>query len=308
VYSLKKCRFCEKPAIVRLEYANLRLCEEHFKQYYVNRIKRILEKHRIRGKLLVAVSGGKDSMSLLHALSQLNDIDMEITAFHIDLGIFDYSKKSREVVREFAKQIGVVLIIYDLKREIGFTVPELAQAGRRPPCAVCGIVKRWVLNKVAYENGFDFIATGHNIDDVSTIFLKALLTQDIYTIIRAQSEFSPSKMDIKLVGRIRPQYYLSEMENRLYVELNGIPVVEEQCPLSMGATIHKYRTVWDTLLKINPVSQINLVRSILKLRKGIPIEEQRLLPCKKCGYPTESKTGICAFCRLIEKAKKTLGK
>lgn len=304
---MRKCRFCERPAIVRLRYANLSLCDEHFKKYYMGRIKKILDKHRIRGEILVAVSGGKDSMALLHALNEISKVEdsIGITAFHINLGIYDYSQKSEDVVKKFAKEIGVVLITYDLKKEIGHTIPEIARTSRRPPCAVCGIIKRWVFNKVAYENGFDYVATGHNIDDVSTIFLKALLTQDIYTIIRAQSEFSPSKIDVKLVGRIRPQFYLSEMENRLYVELNNIPVIEEACPLSIGATTHKYRSIWDSILRMNPASQINLVRSILKLRSQMIIDEPQLVQCKKCGYPTKSKAGICAFCRLMERVHRT---
>ena len=273
----------------------------------MGRIKKILDKHRIRGEILVAVSGGKDSMALLHALNEISKVEdsIGITAFHINLGIYDYSQKSEDVVKKFAKEIGVVLITYDLKKEIGHTIPEIARTSRRPPCAVCGIIKRWVFNKVAYENGFDYVATGHNIDDVSTIFLKALLTQDIYTIIRAQSEFSPSKIDVKLVGRIRPQFYLSEMENRLYVELNNIPVIEEACPLSIGATTHKYRSIWDSILRMNPASQINLVRSILKLRSQMIIDEPQLVQCKKCGYPTKSKAGICAFCRLMERVHRT---
>ena len=304
---MRKCRFCERPAIVRLRYANLPLCDEHFKKYYMGRIKKILDKHRIRGEILVAVSGGKDSMALLHALNEISKVEdsIGITAFHINLGIYDYSQKSEDVVKKFAKEIGVVLITYYLKKEIGHTIPEIARTSRRPPCAVCGIIKRWVFNKVAYENGFDYVATGHNIDDVSTILLKALLTQDIYTIIRAQSEFSPPKIDMKLVGRIRPQFYLSEMENRLYVELNNIPVVEEACPLSIGATTHKYRSIWDSILRMNPASQINLVRSILKLRSQMIVDEPQLVQCKKCGYPTESKAGICAFCRLMERVHRT---
>ena len=303
---MKKCRFCDSSAIVRLPYANLSLCGEHFKGYYIGRIRRVLDKHKIHGEVLVAISGGKDSMALLHALNEISKVDdrANFTAFHINLGIFDYSRKSEEIVREFSKKLGVVLIVYDLKKEIGYTIPELIRVSKRPPCAVCGIVKRWVLNKVAYECGFDYLATGHNIDDISTILLKALLSQDMYTILRMQSEFSPPRNDIKLVGKIRPQFYLSEMENRLYAELNKIPVIGEDCPLSKGATLHKYRSLWDHILKTNPVSQINFVRSILKLREQMAAFKQPTHLCKKCEFPTESETELCAFCRLIDSAGK----
>ena len=300
----RRCRYCSKPAIVRLRYANLNLCDEHFKQYYENKIRKFLEKYKIHGEILVAVSGGKDSMSLLYALKRLSlTMDVRPYAFHINLGIGEYSRESEKIVREFSRNIEVTLIIYDLKEELGFTIPEIVAKIRRPPCAICGIIKRWVINKVAYESGFEYVATGHNIDDASTYFLKALMTQDIYSILRGQHEFLEPKIDIKLVGRIRPQFYLSERENMLYAQLNNIPIVEISCPYSVRAPIQKYKTAWETLLDINPISQINLTRTLLRLRKMMNLEEPELKACKICGYPTESKDSICAFCKLIKRYK-----
>jgi len=298
----RRCKYCGKPAIIHLRYANLSLCEEHFKQYYENRIRKILEKHKVRGDILVAVSGGKDSMSLLYALKRLSlMMDINPYAFHINLGIGEYSEMSESIVRSFSRDIRITLILYNIKEELGFTIPEIVMSTKRPPCAVCGIIKRWIINKVAYESGFEYVATGHNIDDASTYFLKALMTQDIYSILRGQHEFLQPKMEVRLVGRIRPQFYLSERENMLYAQLNNIPVVERPCPYSASAPIHRYKAAWDTLLDINPISQINLTRTLLRLGRMINIKEPELRACKICGYPTESRDSICAFCRLLRK-------
>jgi len=309
VLQLKKkyCKFCGKDAIVYIGYANLGLCREHFIRFYENRIRKMLEKHRISGSLMVCVSGGKDSMSLLTAIKRISeDTDLDVYAFHINLGIPNYSDECESIVKGYAKQLLVPTIVSNLKKDIGFSLPEIISVSRKPPCAACGIVRRWIINKTAYELGFDFVATGHNIDDASTFFLKALMTQDYYSILRGQWEFLEPKKNYRLVGRIRPQFYLSERENMLYAQLNNIPIVDKPCPYSLRATIHKYKKAWSTLLEINPVSQINLTKTLMKLRKMMTIEEPMLYQCKNCGYPTENPNGICSFCRLISRVNKTL--
>ena len=300
----RKCRYCGKPAVVWLGYANLGLCAEHYVSYYENKIRRMLEKHRIRGMLMVAVSGGKDSMALLGTIGRISEsLDIDVFAFHINLGIGEYSEVSEETVKRFCKDVRVPLIIYDCRKDLGFSIPDIVKRVQRPACSVCGIVKRWVINKVAYENGFDFVATGHNIDDASTYILKALMTNDIYSLVRGQEEFSESKPELRLVGRIRPQFYLSERENMLYVQLTNIPIVEDQCPYSRRATIHKYKRAWDVLLKINPIAQINIVRVMKKIRSMMAFPEPKLVQCSVCGFPTESEGGVCTFCRLMEMMK-----
>ena len=302
---MNRCKYCGERAIIRLRYANLSLCGEHFKQYYEGRIEKILSKHRVRGRILVAVSGGKDSMSLLHALNRLSErLGLEIYAFHIDLGIPGYSSTCRNTVRAFAAEIRVPLIVYDMVEELDLSMPEIIRYSQRPPCAVCGVVRRWIMNKVAYESGFDYIATGHNLDDSSTYYLKALLTQDIYSILRGQTEILDPIPEMKLVGRIRPQFYLTERENRLYASLCNIPVVSQSCPYSRRAKIHKYRRAWSALLRVNPIAQINLTRTMLRLRKMISAERPELKLCMKCGFPTESPDAICSFCKLIERARR----
>jgi len=303
VTKTRKCKYCDQNAIIRLAYANLNLCKKHFIEFYEKRIKKMIEKYKIKGEVMVAVSGGKDSMALLHALNKIsNEAGIDVIAYHIDLGIGKYSEESKKIVLEFAKRIGVLLIVSDIKNDLGFTIPEIIKYSNKPPCAVCGIVKRWLINRVAYDLGIKYVATGHNIDDVSTMYLKALLTQDIYSLSRGQYEHMDPMPEIKMVGRIRPQFYLSERENRLYTILNDIPVVDIECPLGKRAVIHKYKVAWDTLLRINPVGQINLTKTMIKITKNLRETERELRQCSRCGFPTESDR-LCAFCRLVSRFK-----
>ncbi|MHA1609168.1 MAG: ATP-binding protein [Candidatus Njordarchaeales archaeon] len=299
----KSCVVCKRKGIVYIPYARASFCREHFIEFYNRKILRTLRNSGFKsGKILVGVSGGKDSVSLLYALSVIRkEMNLEIEALHINLGIGRYSLESYNAVKKLEKILPDIRFHYFDLRELGFTIPEVVKAIKRPACSVCGAVKRWILNKFAYEKGFEFIATGHNIDDISTFYLKALLTQRIEDIMRGPEPLTPGFPDLKLVGRIRPQFYLSEMENTLYATLQNLPFVDFPCPLARGATLFKYKNLWKEILSTNPVAQINFVKSIIAIKKRIPKETQKLKSCEICGYPTTAADGVCFVCRLRKK-------
>ncbi len=301
----RKCVVCGKRASIVIERARVGFCEEHFIEYYERIIKRTLKRNGFSGgRVLVAVSGGKDSMALLYALNKLkDDLGIEIMALHIDLGIDNYSIESRRAVEKLLKELDIKYIIVSVKDYLGVSIPEAVKFVRKPPCSVCGLVKRWIMNKVAYENNYDYIATGHNLDDVSTYFLKAMFTYRYEDIVRGNEVISPPKPELKMVGRLRPQIFLTEKENLFYCEVNGVPYVDLECPLSRGALLKKYKTLWETALKLNPMSQYNFTRSILSIKKKIQQEEIEIKPCKICGFPTTASDGVCSFCKLREKIK-----
>jgi len=296
----RKCIVCGKDSVVFIPYARAAFCREHFISFYERRILKTLKKAKFDGgRVLVGVSGGKDSMALIYALNRLSgELNIDIFTVHIDLGIYDYSKVSKEIVENEMSRIGVKYEIVNVRDYLGVTIPEAVKKVRRPACSVCGIVKRWILNKIAYDNSYEYIATGHNIDDVSTYFLKALFTQRVEDLMRGHDIITPPNLEYRMIGRIRPQVYLSERENQLYCIFNDVPFVEDVCPLARGALLHKYKRLWEDILQLNPIAQINLTKTIMKLREKIPQEKVDLQRCKICGFATTSKDGICAFCKL----------
>jgi len=300
INKLKRCRVCGSTAVVFIPYANAAFCKSHFIAFYERKIKKTLDDYGFKGgKVLVGVSGGKDSMALIYALKRLqNDLNIDLYAVHIDLGIHEYSEKSKKIVSSFLSDLGIEFEIVNVRRFINASIPKVVQTSRRPACAICGLIKRYILNSIAYENDYDYIATGHNLDDVSTYLLKAFLTHRSEDILRAPTPVSPPKKEYKLVGRLRPQLFLSERDNQLYCELNHIPYIDDPCPLSSGASLFKYKLLWTKILETNPVSQINFVKTVFETREKIDESVQKLDFCKYCGYPTTSDDKICAVCRI----------
>ncbi|MCE4620672.1 MAG: tRNA 2-thiocytidine biosynthesis TtcA family protein [Desulfurococcales archaeon] len=167
---MARCSICGAPAIAYVSYQKRYYCPEHFAEFVEGKVERTIEKYKMLGggdRVVAAVSGGKDSATLLSTLSRLREkMGFELYAFHIDLGIGDYSVESRKAAVELARRLGVPLVVFSLREELGYGVPEAAMRLRRPACSVCGIFKRYLYNAVGVELGAK-IATGHNADDLA---------------------------------------------------------------------------------------------------------------------------------------------
>jgi len=300
IFMLRKCIICGKEAEFYIPYARAGFCREHFISFYEKRIVKTLKKVKFKGgKVLVAISGGKDSVALLAALKRREDeLNINVDGLYLNLGISIYSEMSEKIVREVSKILDVDTAIIHIKRKIGFTVPEAVRKIRRPACAICSIIKRWLINKYAYEKGYDYIATGHNMDDASTYYIKSLLTNSIEEFLRGADVITPGKKEHKLIARIRPQIFLREADNLYYVISLGLPFVDMQCPLAKGAVSLKYKRVWEEINKLNPIGQLNFLKASIKLKDMVHKEEVELKACKICGYPTTSPDGICSFCKI----------
>jgi len=135
-----KCKVCGEKAVIKLRQHNLALCEEHFIERFRREVERTLKKYEMfdRGQpVLVAVSGGKDSLSLLHVLKSL---DYKVTGLFIDLGIEGMSEKARAKVEELAARLDVELVVVSLKDKYGESLPEIAK--RRPQHRICSLWNR----------------------------------------------------------------------------------------------------------------------------------------------------------------------
>ncbi len=290
-----RCRVCKEKAVVRTVSGPL--CEEHFKEYYERKVRETIEKYKMfskEDKILVAVSGGKDSSALAFVLQKLG---YDFEGLYIDLEIEGYSEHCLKSVKKLFKFIGKPLNIVKLS-EFGVKIEKV---GPRPVCSVCGIVKRYLMNKFAYENGFKVVATGHNLNDEAAFFLNNLFGNKIELLLKQ----SPvSKESEKLVRKARPLYFLTEKENLIYCLLNNIPACNIECPNARGNTQIAWKKMIYDLERKRPFFSYHFVRSMLKLIKRIQKEEKITGFCKICGYPTESRDGICSFCKIREYFKR----
>lgn len=297
-----RCRRCGKKGEIRLPRHNAIFCKDCFLVYYTNQVRRNIEKENMFGledRILVAVSGGKDSMALWHILLQLG---YNVTGIHFNVGIGEYSAKSQEVIESFAQKYNAPVIIRNIPQELHLDVEKLSRRLRRSTCSICGAIKRYLINKITQDEGFDVVATGHNLDDEAATLLGNILGwQEGY--LAKQSPVLPSSHP-KLAKKVKPLYTLTEEENLRYVIYNDIEFVPDRCPLSKGASSIRYKEMLNRLEELSPgLKQHFLVGFYKKGRKyfeeaSAPVE---LKECKICGQVTTAE--VCSFCRLMEIAK-----
>jgi uncharacterized protein (TIGR00269 family) len=292
--NVSKCKRCRAPAVIEVRRHNAAFCQPCFEHHFTELVKRAIKSHDMlrRGdRVLVAVSGGKDSLALWDVLLHL---EYRATGLYLGLGIGEYSGRSGEVTRRFAQERGAELIEVDLAGEYGFDIPTAGRKGSRSTCAVCGLSKRYVFNRVALERGFDVVATGHNLDDEAATLLGNTLRWDTEYIAR-QSPLLPAKDG--MVRKVKPLYRLSELETAAFSFLRGIDYIVEECPLVAGNTQLRYKDAMNAIESRSPGTKAQFFMGYLDKAAHLFRAEDvaTLSPCEECAQPTTGR--FCAFCR-----------
>jgi uncharacterized protein (TIGR00269 family) len=289
-----KCRRCGEPAVIEVRRHNAAYCKACFFHVFPEQVKRAIKQYdmlRPADRILVAVSGGKDSLALWDVLL---DLGYDATGLYLGLGIGEYSTSSADVTKAFAAERGVDLVVIDLERDYGFDIATAGRKGSRSTCAVCGLSKRYVFNRAALEGGFDVIATGHNLDDEAATLLGNTLRWQTEYIAR-QSPALPAKDG--MVKKVKPLHRLSELETAAYAFLRGIDYVVEECPLVGGNTQLRYKDAMNAIEVNSPGTKAQFFLGYLD--RGMPLfkteDKAELTKCEACGQPTTGR--FCAFCR-----------
>jgi len=297
-----KCSVCGARAQVEVRRRNQAFCAEHYREWFVGEVRRNIRRHRMirdGDRLLVAVSGGKDSLVLWDTLERLG---YAATGFHIQLGIGDYSRRALQTTRAFAAKRGLELLVVDVRESFGLSVPQLAHATGRAACSGCGLVKRYLMNRVAEEEGFSVVATGHNLDDEAATLLGNVTHWQTDALVR-QGPMLEARAG--LARRVKPLYSLAEREVAAYAFLAGIAYQHEECPHAVGAKSLLYKDVLGRLETRMPgTKQVFLEQYLKKIqpvfKEGLPGAEVELRRCERCGSVTTSR--VCAHCKLWERA------
>ncbi len=291
-----RCAICKKKAEVYLPHHNLALCREDFKKYFLKRVKKAIDDFKMfeKGdKILLAVSGGKDSLSLWHALLKLG---YDVTGLFIALGIGEFSERARKIVKEFSDKNKTNLITVKLENEFGGnTLPQIVEKTRGIPCKVCGKIKRYYFDRIAVKENFDVIATGHNLDDESAFLLGNILNWNIEYLAK-QLPALPEEDGFK--KKVKPLIYLTEREIAIYAFFNEINYNELSCPFSKKAKSHFYKESLHQMELSYKGLRIKFFKGFLRNQKifGKAEKKYSLSPCKICGYPTSSE--ICGVCKI----------
>ena len=307
-----KCSKCGGKAVINMRQHKLALCGEDYLEWLPGQVQRSIEKYnmfRREDRVLVAVSGGKDSLSLWDILWRLG---YAADGMYIGLGIdggVGYSDESQRLTEAFATGRGLRLQVVSVPRTYGETIPEMAQRthrGRGKPCAVCGLTKRHIMNRVAREGGYSVLVTGHNLDDeAATLFGNTLNWQAGY-LTRQGPVLEADQPG--LARKAKPLCRIYEREMAAYAVLSGIEYIYEECPYAEGSKSIYYKELLNRLEADRPGAKLSFYLSFLEAKKrGVfaaqadPQTEQ-LHICLCCGQQTTAQ-GECAFCRLVLKVE-----
>jgi uncharacterized protein (TIGR00269 family) len=297
--NLKKirCKICQglREGVILRSY-NLKLCKDCFLNFFEKRVQETIEKFRMftkKERIGVAISGGKDSVALTKALKNLK---YDLFLFHINCQIEkdNYSKECQEIVEDFAKRENLRLKILNFKDEIKISVKLAAKISKKEICGVCGMIKRYLLNREAKE--CNVIVTGHTLDDEAASLLSSLIFWKEYLY----RQWPTLREEGTLKRRVKPLTLISEKETRLYCEILNLPYQKRPCPLR-GGTYVFFKKFIHQLEEEMPSSVLNFYKGFLKRKRKMGFSEKHktLSACERCGYLTVAK--ICNFCRLKEK-------
>lgn len=307
-----KCKVCREHAVVDIRRHNAAFCRDHFIDHVRSQIARTIKEFRMFGpddRLLIAVSGGKDSLALWDILL---DLGYDTTGFYLDLGIGGYSTRSKEAAIAFADRTGAKLILRSLATEHGYTVPELARLTGRVPCSGCGLNKRYEFNRAAIEEGFEVLVTGHNLDDeVATLFGNVLhwnadMLGRQMPVLQERILGSDDSAHVALVKKVKPLVRLAERETAAYAVVKGIDYVVEECPMVEGNTQHRYKEAVTLLEENSPGTKQQfyfgfLKRAQNKFSSGNADDAAEVVACAQCGAPTvrwdDGSDPVCSFCK-----------
>ena len=296
-----KCRVCRGPAVIDIRRHNAGFCADHFLHHCREQVRRAVKEHsmlREGDRVLVAVSGGKDSLGLWDLLV---DLGYDADGLYLGLGIGEYSDHSGAAARAFADARGAKLHEIDLAADYGYDIPGAAAATHRAPCGACGLSKRHLFNAVAIERGYDVVATGHNLDDEAAVLLGNVMRWETGYLGR-QHPVLPAAPGF--VRKVKPLIRLGEREMAAYCVLRGIDYIVEECPMAEGNRHLGYKEVLNVLEDRSPGTKAAFVLGFLdrghdRFVGDADAERTELGECRVCGSPTTGD--VCAFCRLRER-------
>jgi len=300
------------PPVYRLENGK-ELTKLEFIKYFENKVFKTIRKFKLfnlEDKIVVAVSGGKDSITVLyltHKYLSRKKLEKNITALVIDEGIKDYREHTIKSLKEFCKNLKVKLVIKSYKNLFGksldTSVKILKDKNKNiSACNLCGTFRRTALNSGARELKATKVVTGHNVDDEAQNILLNVFKNNLKIFARLGPDNGLIR-DNMFIPRVKPLYLCTEKEVRLYTILKGFDVKYDECPYSKGTFRDNISSMLNKLEdehKGIKHSILNFYLDLKDLNKDIFVTKfgDKITYCSKCKEPSQRK--ICNTCILKE--------
>jgi len=307
---MAKCTSCERgDATFMRPYSGEKLCERCFRKSIERKVQATISKYEMLepdDRLAVAVSGGKDSVSLLHILAKIERKfpEARLFAVTVDEGIKGYRDEALKFAVKNCRKLGVEHNVVSFKESYGYELDELVDVIRRKgekdmsPCSYCGVLRRRALNGVAREIGADKLATAHNLDDETQTILLNIIHGDALRIARVKPVLSA--VHSRLVQRIKPFCEVPEKEIALYAYLKKIQFQGIPCPYTQTALRNDIRSMLNRLEEKHAGTKFTIFRSVERIRPALEAvgEKEKLQDCKICGEPTIGE--VCKPCQMLQ--------
>jgi len=293
-------------------YSGEKLCGRCFCKSIESRVRATISKYEMlepRDKIMVAVSGGKDSVTLLHILTKIEKAFPEATlsAVTVDEGIKGYRDEALKVAQRNCRKLGVEHLVTSFKEMYGYTLDEIVNMIRKreekglTPCSYCGVLRRRALNTAAREAGVDKLATAHSLDDETQTMILNIIHGDALRIARAKPVLTV--IHPKLVQRVKPLCEVPEKEIAFYAYLRKIEFQGISCPYAQTALRNDVRTMLNRMEEKHAGTKFTIFRSMERIRPALEamVEEAKLKDCRICGEPTVGE--LCKPCEMLQELR-----
>jgi len=310
-----KCSYCNNSVVIERRYSGENLCPNCFEKNIEKNIYKTISKYKMLNsydKIIVALSGGKDSFTLLYNLSiiQKNLYNpKQLIALTIDEGIKEYRENSIKNAIEICKELNIEHYIISFKEKVGLTLDEIINIKKKHPdykyaCNYCATIRRRLLNDGAKELGGNILAMGHNLTDIAETFTMNILYKRFH-LIANQYLFKKenSRVNQFFIKKISPLMRIPEEEIFLYANIKKFNYYPSHCPYRERDPIIRKRVLdfIQECKKYSPEIEFNLLSGFLELSAILYNHDEKIeyLTCQSCGYPC-TNTSICTFCSYLK--------
>ena len=263
---------------------------------------------RVRGHpIAVALSGGKDSLVLLHTLySYQNKLKLpSLIALILEEEIPEIQQERQKVVQHLQDRLpGLSIKITTYSELYGYTLSDLVAKNDEKnlgftPCSICGILRKQALFELGKRYGADFILLGTTLEDEAATIILNIIRGIPISKKDERSKIGTTATQ-KLPQRIKPLARISEELIRTYVQIKGIVTLSNPCPYS-DRSLRSEITTFSSLLKARD-PQGSFLFNILKTRQELAkkiVHPPETYPCKQCKMISHHV--LCHSCRIISK-------
>jgi uncharacterized protein (TIGR00269 family) len=300
------CNICRRrEAFFFRPYSGEKLCRKCFTESIEEKVRTTIAKYNMFNfddKIAVAVSGGKDSISLLHVLTKIERDypKARLLAITVDEGIRGYRDEALKIAAENCRKLGIEHHVVSFKELYGYTLDEIVKKGVSglTPCAYCGVLRRRALNAAARKLGADKVATAHTLDDETQTILLNILHGDVLRIAREKPV--TDEKHPKLVQKVKPFCEIPEKETALYAYVKKIRFQSRPCPYAQEALRNDIRVMLNRMEEKHAGIKFTVFKSIEKIRPALEktAVKEGLRECVQCGEPTTEK--ICKTCQMLK--------